>query len=85
MAGVTLLVCKSSFGRMLGERNMMSDRFWVFFWSLAAVVIIYISAGLVYINVSESDKLQQQRYVKCIESGGSWIPSYRNDAICLRK
>lgn len=84
MAGAILLVYKFNFGRMHGALNKMSDGFWVFFWSLAAVVIITI-AGLIYINVSEGDKLQQQKYVKCIESGGSWIPSYRNDAICLRK
>ena len=62
----------------------MSDLFWIIFWSLAAAVIITFS-GLVYMNVSAGDKLQQERYVKCLESGGSWIPVYRNEAVCLRK
>lgn len=63
---------------------MEMDRYWLTFWLIAAVLLsIMWITGHIYTNKYE--EMMTERYNKCIEVGGSWVPTNKLDAVCLRK
>lgn len=59
-------------------------RFWLSIWGIFGVCFM-VALGLIYqYNVFQKN-VNKEKYDKCIESGGSWVPSFRADALCLRK
>ena len=62
----------------------LENRFWMYFWTLAAIVIIVAVIVCGY-NYNVTSKLYEEMYSKCITENGTWIPTSYNNAICLRK
>lgn len=64
---------------------MVSEgQFWFGFWciTVAGAVLLAIIFSLATIH---SNRQYYQAYNECLTAGGSWIPTYGNNAICLKR
>ena len=58
------------------------NKFWLLIWFMITVVIISLFI-LIYALANESNKAYYEARKNCIDSGGSWIVTTNNNAVCL--
>lgn len=52
---------------------------------IAGAIIICLFIGGVLFTSETNRVTQKQMYDACLAKGGSWIPQYRSDGICIQR